>query len=230
MANHILDEFGSYNYFGGDGIDTFAVPQMNFCELVPKMYTYSGDICKVTQDSEYSTSYKGFYVFDRDDTTGWLTTIAPEDGLSTYVQIQFTDNKDRIVSKISLRNLTYNSVNRCKDFELQASNDGVDFDTLLIDVLPNDSSQYYDYTIASNKTYSIFRIIIKTTHGANNYNLGLGDVRLFGSVTPYTFIKYESTYFYADNVTVQYINTDEQLEQEITQLGLILDDINGEVI
>lgn len=28
LANHILDNFGSYNYFGGDGINTFAVPDL----------------------------------------------------------------------------------------------------------------------------------------------------------------------------------------------------------
>lgn len=28
LANHILDNFGSYNYFGGDGITTFAVPDL----------------------------------------------------------------------------------------------------------------------------------------------------------------------------------------------------------
>lgn len=28
LAEHILNEFGSYNYFGGDGINTFAVPDL----------------------------------------------------------------------------------------------------------------------------------------------------------------------------------------------------------
>lgn len=28
LANHILNEFGNYNYFGGDGIITFAVPDL----------------------------------------------------------------------------------------------------------------------------------------------------------------------------------------------------------
>lgn len=28
LANHILDNFGSYNYFGGDGVNTFAVPDL----------------------------------------------------------------------------------------------------------------------------------------------------------------------------------------------------------
>lgn len=29
LANQIKDEFGSYNYFGGDGLNTFAVPDIN---------------------------------------------------------------------------------------------------------------------------------------------------------------------------------------------------------
>lgn len=28
LAEHILNEFGSYNYFGGDGVNTFAVPDL----------------------------------------------------------------------------------------------------------------------------------------------------------------------------------------------------------
>lgn len=28
LANHILNNFGSYNYFGGDGVNTFAVPDL----------------------------------------------------------------------------------------------------------------------------------------------------------------------------------------------------------
>lgn len=203
LAQCIADSTGSINYFGGDGVTTFAVPKINSTEedndvygLVPKMINYSSDICKVTQDSEHS--YNGYYVFDRNDTTGWLSNSYPSGETPGYVQVQFTDGKDRVINKISLRNYMYNSIYRCKDFELQASKDGVKFDTLLTSTLPNDHTKYYDYEITSTEAYSIFRIAIKTTYGASNYNFGLGDVRLFGNIASshsYSCIKYEPTYF-----------------------------------
>ena len=56
----------------------------------------------------------------------------------------------------------------------------------------------------------------------NLQNSGWSDV----SIPILCCVKYEPTYFYAD--TVQ--NNDPELEQTIEQLGLILDEINGEVV
>jgi microcystin-dependent protein len=206
LAQHFIDEFGSVNCFGGDGVTTFAVPNINkntsdaknvdTYGLIPKMSAYSNSTCKVTQGSEYST-YKGYYAFDRNDTTAWISDKNPSKAASDYVQVQFIDNGHRKINKISLRNANFSSYNRCKDFVFQASDDGISFDTLLTDVLPDDSTKYYDYTIASNKTYTIFRIVVKSTYnGGSTYNYGLGDIRLFGTVAfPYAFIKYEPTYY-----------------------------------
>jgi len=234
LAEHILNEFGSYNYFGGDGINTFCVPNLNINTendtvygLVPQMNNYYNNTCIVTQGSEYSTAYKGYYAFDRSDSTGWFANNT----VSDYIQIEFIDSKVRKIDKISLRNIKYGSVNRCKDFEVQASEDGINFDTLLTDVLPDDDVKYYDYELVSNIRYKFFRIIVYSTHTTGNSNRGLGDIRLFGAVLgPFSYIKYEPTYFCADNVTVQYINTDEKLEQEIALLEQILDELNGEVV
>jgi microcystin-dependent protein len=206
LAQHFIDEFGSVNCFGGDGVTTFAVPNINkntsdaknvdTYGLIPKMSAYSNSTCKVTQGSEYST-YKGYYAFDRNDTTAWISDKSPSEAASDYVQVQFIDNGHRKINKISLRNANLSSYNRCKDFVFQASDDGISFDTLLTDVLPDDSTKYYDYAIASNKTYTIFRIVVKSTYnGGSTYNYGLGDIRLFGTVAfPYAFIKYEPTYY-----------------------------------
>lgn len=57
LANHIKTDFGSYNYFGGDGIDTFAVPDLrnNFIRgYHGDAESISGDIGKFQEPTYHS--------------------------------------------------------------------------------------------------------------------------------------------------------------------------------
>lgn len=77
LAQHILDEFGSYNYFGGDGTATFAVPDLRGEFLrgtgTAARDTGSGDDVGVHQDGTEIPNffvYNGTFQYVMDDDSG----------------------------------------------------------------------------------------------------------------------------------------------------------------
>lgn len=174
LANHILDEFGSYNYFGGDGESTFCVPDLR------------GEFLRGTGTATRDTG-SGADVGIHQDATEHLA--------------EYISATPRFGLRLTGKN------------ELYSPNLSINYDKKV-----KDAEGYYsiDYTTNKTEDYGEEMAGTFTSRPTNTSVLYC--------------IKYESTYFYADNVTVQYINTDEKLEQEIAQLGLILDDINGEVV
>lgn len=65
LAQHILDEFGSYNYFGGDGTATFAVPDLRG-EFLRGTGTATRDAGSGSAVGEHQdgTKHQNFYIGD----------------------------------------------------------------------------------------------------------------------------------------------------------------------
>lgn len=77
LAQHILNEFGSYNHFGGDGVNTFAVPDLRGEFLrgtgTAARDTGSGDDVGVHQDGTEIPNffvYNGTFQYVMDDDSG----------------------------------------------------------------------------------------------------------------------------------------------------------------
>lgn len=90
LAEHIKKEFGSYNYFGGDGVATFAVPDLR------------GEFLRGSGENSHENSGNGANVGEHQNATKHIyeeenhnndlvwykgaTTVTPENYDSTYLQ------------------------------------------------------------------------------------------------------------------------------------------------
>lgn len=162
LAQHFINEFGSVNYFGGDGTTTFAVPDLR------------GEFLR------------GSGTATRD--TGSGADVGEHQDGTQHINFRLGSGTGHpVVSSNSTLNIT----NKDKSI---GQTSGERFGS-------NGSS-------TSNTTDDYY-----TSRPTNTSVLYC--------------IKYEPTYYM--NVT-QEINTDPELQQIISQLELILDDINGEVV
>lgn len=108
-----------------------SVPKQVVGWATPSMTDYSDDEGDVLYSSEYSTSYKGWYALDHDRGTAWISLEAdgaPSVGTPQYIGFQFAAAKT--IRGFSF--ITRNSANHDhpKDFTLQGSNNGSDWDIL----------------------------------------------------------------------------------------------------
>lgn len=162
LSQHIIDNFGAVNHFGGDGITTFAVPDLRG-EFLRGSGTATRDTGSGSNVGEHQepTKHQYFYIGDA--------------SLCFYGSYN-----DSAASKI--QDKAINSTTAGKKISYSS-------------YTASGASQYY------------------TSRPTNTSVLYC--------------IKYEPTYFMT---TIQQINTDPELQQIISQLELILDDINGEVV
>ena len=167
LAQHMVDSFGSVNHFGGDGITTFAVPDLRG-EFLRGSGTAARDTGSGGEIGEHQEPTKIPNLFAYDGTFQYTLS---EDSGRGYNQPESADKGiyDRKSSKWTATGTT-------------------------------DDTNYSDalkYTVRPTNTSVLY------------------------------CIKYEPTYY---TTVVQNINTDTELQEIISQLGLILDDINGEVV
>lgn len=229
LANHILDEFGSYNFFGGDGEATFAVPTIaanNNLSLIPTLSSNDGSIIASGISGSGFDSYKAF---DGNTSSCWESLWGSSVVDDQYIGYSFGTNK--AVTSYSITCATYNSNDvptSPNTWEFQGSNDGDNWEVLdsQINQVFTFSGETKTYQIQNPKAYVMYRVVCSANNGhVYPKCIRIGELALYSSLEM-SCIKYEPTYFYAD--TVQ--NNDPELEQIISQLGLILDDINGEVV
>ena len=69
LSQYIKDQFGSFNFFGGDGITTFAVPNTttvdNLYDLTPEMTSSNTPAPYVVTQSAHTTNAHGWKAFDK---------------------------------------------------------------------------------------------------------------------------------------------------------------------
>jgi microcystin-dependent protein len=162
LAQHFIDNFGSVNHFGGDGITTFAVPDLRgeFLRGSGTAIRNTGSGGEIGEHQD-ATKHQYFYIGDAS-----LCFYGPHSDGANAKDQDVAVNSNTKGKKISYTNYTATG-----------------------------ASQYY------------------TSRPTNTSVLYC--------------IKYEPTYY---TTVVQNINTDPELQEIISQLGLILDDINGEVV
>ena len=81
LANHFKTEFGSYNYFGGNGATTFAVPDLR------------GEFLRGTGAASRNTGAGGSVGTHQNATIHQYTRA---DGYSFYVGVGYIDEEDSI--------------------------------------------------------------------------------------------------------------------------------------
>lgn len=181
LAQHIEDNFGSVNYFGGNGVNTFAVP------LEEKEYVWNKNatLTSATQYSYYSPSN----AFDDNASSFWHSDT-PQ-GSDEWIQVDFGKKIALSVLKVLPRSGYVNQT--MKNFKIQGSNDGITYNDLasFTDITEWTSDIYNTFILKETAYYSIYRIYITAM---NDVSVTISDL-MFGSTKGATYIKYEPTYF-----------------------------------
>lgn len=137
--------------------------------------------CTVTTNATTYSTYTKDKIVDGNitNTNGYLTDAY---AYSSPLIITLDLGKSYKISHINLKQLLYSSVRRCKDFEIQASNDNSSFTSIITSVLQNnDETQTFDLPndIAE---YRYWNLIIRTnynTNGVSALDKGICEVELY---------------------------------------------------
>lgn len=199
LSKHILNEFGLYNYYGGDGITTFAVPnellkeENIFENVTPKMKSNtSPSPYVVTASGVYNTTYDAFKAFDGIDSTLWET---PNGVIQGWIQLDF--NKQICVNRLSiLGSTTDGNLKYClKSFELFGSNDEVEYTKIFeIDKEPAwfvNETRAYEFV--NGKEFRYYKLNILDNQGGTIGTI-LHELNFY-KTKKFSCIKYEPTYY-----------------------------------
>lgn len=213
LAQAIKDEFGTFNYYGGDGTTTFAVPNKPSGKFIKRLNPIMTSNTAPAGSILYSPSTAGknlvYYAFKEQSYPGegecW---VCP--GNSGYLGYEFvshtTVNAYRLQPRLYMDSNTLISTPNSWDF--QASNDLSTWDTLdsQTGITWSNTDEKKTFFFKNETPYKAYRIFVKINNGSNYViigNLQLGTTEVENS----SFIKYEPTYF------VGSINGYEQVEE-----------------
>lgn len=198
LAEHIKTEFGSYNYFGGDGTTTFEVPNFdkeiqNISPIMTSNTTPNPYV--VTTSNNYDDDYAGWKAFTRtliDTKDSWLTA---ENVITGWICIDLGSREVidgfALVSRNSPTN--YNKVFP-KNFTFEGSNDGINFTVLktITEEFIETNMERKFYMLDNQVCYRYYKINITKNNGGSY--VGIGNIELL-KINIIKCIKYEPTYF-----------------------------------
>ena len=203
LAHHILTAFGSVNYFGGDGVNTFAVP--NFAKeyetFSPKMTSNTTPApYKITASSQYGSGYEAYRAFNNNTGDLWCST---QNNIPAWIKIDFGSQKSFCFVQIVSGHESYTPLG----IIIKGSNDGVNYEELAtynVSSWPENTAR----NIYFNKTlyYRYVQIFITKTNG--NY-CEIGEVK-FGKILKTQCIKYQIT---QNNISKDMVNY--SLEEQV---------------
>jgi hypothetical protein len=210
LVQHIIDNFGTVNYFGGDGESTFCVPDLDDIseeDLIPKLPVLTANSDKVISSGNYDENdeeYKDWRTFDDNPNTIWDSNAFYVNNGGWYIGYKF-DNPIEIYaySIASGKCSSYDVPNSPYHWEFQGSNDGEFWDTLeTVKYSFTASAEKKIFFCSKVKKYSMYRINILLNNGGINglkeYGVRIGDIQFYGiDKKKYIqqYIKYEPTYF-----------------------------------
>jgi hypothetical protein len=202
LADFIKNIYGSYNYFGGDGLTTFAIPNMSDkfvysdIDKLPTMISNTSPSGTAFCDSIWDSGYPAWKAFDKSFNQGWdsANTAFPH-----HIGYQFPTAT--IINRygVASRTLDGNDVSvNAKSWNFQASNDGTNWTTIDIqnNIKYTEKSQTYWFNCYNNDSYLYYRLLITSNNGFNGTNCALGEFYLYyRQIKSVMMIKYESTYY-----------------------------------
>lgn len=197
LSNHFLVNLGSYNYFGGDGINTFKVPNVLGTEvdITPQMTSNTIPTPYVTSASSiYGASYEPWKAFNsiyNQPEDCWATRAGTTDG---WIKFDF-GTKTR-VSAFSIHAMsTINYLpNSPKTFSFDGSDDGTTFTTI------RSFTNQTGWSVLEGRTYQLggavnyryYRLSISENNGGTY--TAVAELR-FKKASSVECIKYEPTYY-----------------------------------
>lgn len=224
LAAHFLKEFGIVNIFGGDGIETFAVPTSpieSYQSIMQPISASQGDDYYCVSAGEYGPDpgHHDYYAFDGANNTFYLSG----DAGNPYLGIVFDQPKAVCKYTLLSRNKDANDTAVFpKDFVFQGTNDGSiweDIDTQT-GITCTTRNQLFEFTLSKPVAYKGYRIYCTANNGYREPIIGVAEFGLY-MYTQIECIKYEPTYF------IGTINGRETVEDIATPLTLTGTDITN---
>ena len=216
LAQHFKNEFGSYNYFGGDGINTFAVPDLSepskLTKISPIMTSYTTPSpYVVTRSSVWNGSDYAWRIFDGVKTGSEnYTWISAADELNPWICIDL-GTKTKITSFKLWLDTDKNKFP--EDFTLQGSNDGTNFTNIKsftnVSSMAQASDGEIEFNLGKIAEYRYYKIYVDTLQIIRGVTyLRIYEWEMFYQDPSYrNCIKYEPTYF------IGQINGNEYIEE-----------------
>jgi hypothetical protein len=197
LAQHIEDEFGSVNYFGGDGETTFGIPEIETkdIDITPIMTGNNSPSPYVTSASSINADQQPYKTFNgKADSPSdcWAAST-----VQSWLKIDF--GKGVSVSKFAVTGIHTNTQYNPKDFILYGSNDDVTYVPLYeaTNQINWTSKEYREYSLGKTVHYRYFKFDISNNNGAAYSALSL--LHFYQHQSNISCIKYEPTYFLANN-------------------------------
>ena len=142
----------------------------NFYSSDPKLSSSNQDGYETSASSQYNDGHAPFYAFDGDSSTKWASS-----GTGTqWLRIKFPTATICNIAKITSRSDGY--LNQAPtEFEIQGSNDGEAWNTLLSKsgVTWSSTGETQTFAFQTNETaYLYYRLVITADNGGADYSLG----------------------------------------------------------
>lgn len=197
LAEAIKKVYGKYNYFGGDGTNTFAVPKYTDTNkwFSPKQ-TSNTNPYTVSASSNYN-NWQIWWGFNNNCTTSannaWHSAVGSSTG--HWVQIDFKVTKALAGISMAPRPEGNYKVSRMpRDFDIMGSNDSTTWNIIKSYTGINDyeNYKYREFIFDAPVRYRYYRIAnIRVTDSCVN----IADIHFLSVPEKYVYIKYEPTYF-----------------------------------
>lgn len=199
LAQHIIDSFGSVNYYGGDGINTFKVPNLMYnigdaTEFAPNMKSESTPSPYKVTASSYLNDFYPYKAFDGNTSNFWHNHYST----TTEDWLMFdAGEKMKIVGFKIFARPGFSSQAPCR-FKIQGSDDGESFEDIEVYNVTwagSNGSQSFDCPLSNYRFYRFYFSYKSSDYGGNE--LSFSEVRFFlpKEIKVATFIKYEPTYY-----------------------------------
>ena len=225
LAQHFTDEFGSVNYFGGDGTTTFAVPDLSepskLTKISPIMTSYTTPSpYVVTRSSVWKGSDYAWRVFDGVKTgSESYTWISAANELNPWICIDL-GTKTKITSFKLWLDTGKNKFP--EDFTLQGSNDGTNFINIKsftnVSSMAQASDGEIEFNLGKIAEYRYYKIYVDTlqiTGGATYVRISEWEM-FYQDLLYRNCIKYEPTYFMKNIYSADSVNyTDEEIQEAV---------------
>ena len=218
LAQCIKDEFGSTNYYGGDGITTFGVPNKSTYTwwtpglvngVVPSPYAvYVSSVFDTTQ-------YQKELLFDRiiSKDSCWHSKA---DGSDTDIWVKFDFGKNTYIQglRMAARSSKYLS-QLPSTFTIEGSYDDVTYTVIKsYSRLPNPTStNFREHLFDKPVNYRYYKLNHMTSNSKNNGHNYCSIAELeFAKIDSMSHIKYEPTYFMKNTFNTNSVySTDEMI-------------------
>ena len=169
------DDYPSIGAFIQYCVDNGFLPDINSIPLIPIMTSDTTPSGVASASSVWNSSYHAYYAFDNNDTTLWVANTYT----NSWVGYEFTEAKIANRAKIIVPS------HKCKNFKIQASNDGSNWVDLYTGVNSDNigSTKTIDVRFNNNTAYKKYRLFVIDTYGSNeNYVISCQSLQLYERV------------------------------------------------